>query len=106
MIAIRKFFASILNEVRVRISYAERLNSEDPQEKTLTEEQKLALSEIDEKYRAKAAEREIFLKQKLGDAVSKGEMQEAEAIRKQISSEKRRIEDDCEAAKDKVRNES
>lgn len=84
----------------------ERLNSEDPQEKTLTEEQKLALSEIDEKYRAKAAEREIFLKQKLGDAVSKGEMQEAEAIRKQVSSEKRRIEDDCEAAKDKVRNES
>lgn len=84
----------------------ERLNSEDPQEKSLTEEQKMALSEIDEKYRAKAAEREIFLKQKLGDAVSKGEMQEAEAIRKQISSEKRCIEDDCEAAKDKVRNES
>ena len=43
----------------------ERLNSEDPQEKTLTDEQKLALSEIDEKYRAKAAEREIFLEQKL-----------------------------------------
>ena len=84
----------------------ERLNSEDPQEKSLTEGQKMALSEIDEKYRAKAAEREIFLKQKLGDAVSKGEMQEAEAIRKQIFSEKRCIEDDCEAAKDKVRNES
>ena len=84
----------------------ERLNSEEPQEKSLTEEQKMALSEINEKYRAKAAEREIFLKQKLGDAVSKGEMQEAEAIRKQIFSEKRCIEDDCEAAKDKVRNES
>ena len=84
----------------------ERLNSEEPQEKILTEEQKLALSEIDEKYRAKTAEREIFLNQKLGDAISKGEMQEAEAIRRQISSEKNRIQDECEAAKDKVRNES
>lgn len=84
----------------------ERLNSEDPQEKTLTDEQKLALSEIDEKYRAKAAEREIFLEQKLGDTISKGEMQEAEAIRRQISNEKNRIKDECEAAKDKVRDES
>lgn len=84
----------------------ERLNSEEPQEKPLSEDQKKALAEIDERYRAKAAEREIFLKQKLGDAISKGEMREAEAIRKQISSEKRRIEDDCEAAKDKVRNEA
>jgi len=83
-----------------------RLNSEEPQEKPLSEDQKKALAEIDERYRAKAAEREIFLKQKLGDAISKGEMREAEAIRKQISSEKRRIEDDCEAAKDKVRNEA
>ena len=84
----------------------ERLNSEDPQKKALSEEQKLALSEIDEKYRAKAAEREIFLKQKLGDAISKGEMQEADAIRRQISSEKNCIQEECEAAKDKVRNES
>jgi hypothetical protein len=84
----------------------ERLNSEEPQEKPLSEDQKKALAEIDEKYRAKAAEREIFLKQKLGDAISKGDMQEAGAIRKQISSEKRRIEDDCEAAKEKIRNEA
>ena len=84
----------------------ERLNSEEPQEKPLSEDQKKALAEIGEKYRAKAAEREIFLKQKLGDAISKGDMQEAGAIRKQISSEKRRIEDDCEAAKDKIRNEA
>ena len=84
----------------------ERLNSESPQEKPLTDEQKKALAEIDEKYRAKAAEREIFLNQKLGDAISKGEMQEAEAIRKQISSETNRIQDECETAQDKIRIES
>ena len=82
----------------------ERLNSEEPQEKPLTDEEKQALAEVDEIYRAKAAEREIFLNQQLDAALAKGEMQEAEAIREQIASEKARIEDERETQKNKIRN--
>ncbi len=82
----------------------ERLQQEHPDTKPLTAEMKQRLAEIDEKFKAKIAEREVFLSQQLSDALSKGEMQEADAIRKQISSEKTRLEEEREHQKDKVRN--
>lgn len=82
----------------------ERLQQENPDTKPLTAEMKQRLAEIDEKFKAKIAEREVFLSQQLSDALSKGEMQEADAIRKQISSEKTRLEEEREHQKDKVRN--
>jgi|ETNmetMinimDraft_22_1059887.scaffolds.fasta_scaffold00014_21 hypothetical protein len=84
----------------------ERLKQGDEgEEKPLTEEVKQALAEIDEKYKAKIAEREIFLSQKLQDTLSKGDMAEAEAIRAQMASEKARLEEEREAAKEKTRAE-
>lgn len=82
----------------------ERLQENEPAKPALTDEMKSALAEVDEKFNAKIAEREIFLTQKLAAATSMGEMTEADAIRKQISSEKARIEEDRETAKDKIRN--
>ena len=83
----------------------ERLAKEDPNaNKTLSDEQKKELAAIDEKFKAKFAEREIFLKQKLEEANRSGDFPAAEDIQKQIASEKARIEEDCEFEKEKVRN--
>ena len=76
---------------------------DDGDDTPVSEETKEALAAIDEKFKAKIAEREIFLSQQLQSALSKGEMDEAEAVRTQISSEKTRLEEDREFAKDKIR---
>ena len=83
----------------------ERLNASDPDAvKPLTEQQKNELSEIDQRYKAKKAEREIFLNKQLEEALLKGESEEAENITKQISNEKLRLEDEREEEKNKIRN--
>ena len=76
---------------------------DDGDDAPISEETKIALAAVDEKFKAKIAEREIFLSQQLQSALSKGEMHEAEAIRTQIASEKTRLEKDREFAKDKIR---
>ena len=82
----------------------ERFKEDDSgDERPVSEEMKKALATVDEKFKAKIAERDIFLSQQLQTALSKGEMHEAEAIRTQIASEKARLEEDREAAKDKIR---
>ncbi len=83
----------------------ERLNASDPDAvKPLTEQQKKELFEIDQRYKAKKAEREIFLNKQLEEALLKGESEEAENITKQISNEKLRLEDEREEEKNKIRN--
>lgn len=81
----------------------ERLAAKDGAEKPLTEEKKKKLAEIDEKYRAKIAEREIFLNQKLVQAQSAGQFRDADDIRKQLANERSRLEDERDAQKEKVR---
>tara|TARA_B100001013_G_C24583471_1_gene431633 strand:+ start:483 stop:770 length:288 start_codon:yes stop_codon:yes gene_type:complete len=83
----------------------ERLNASDPDAvKPLTEQQKKELFEIDQRYKAKKAEREIFLNKQLEEALLKGESEEAENITKQISNERLRLEDEREEEKNKIRN--
>lgn len=85
----------------------ERLDKSDPSSKhTLNDEQKARLAEIDLIYQGKLAEREIFLKQKLESALTAGNAEEADQMRTQISSEKSRLEEEREAEKNRVRNES
>ena len=83
----------------------ERLRSEDTSErKELTDAQKAEISEIDQKFKAKAAEREIFLKKQIAEAELNGNYEELGQLQKQLRSELDVIEEDKEAAKDKVRN--
>lgn len=84
----------------------ERLAAEDGDRKSITEEQKAKLAEIDEKYRAKIAEKEVFLKPKIAQANAKGDRTEADAISRQLASEKVRLEEERETKKDQVRKES
>jgi len=82
----------------------ERLRASDPDAgKPLTAEQKAKLAEIDRLYRGRLAEREIFLKKQLDEAVQAGNEEEVGKIRKQLANEKARIEEECDADKERVR---
>lgn len=82
----------------------ERLQESDPDKQPVTDEMRKALAAVDEKFDAKVAERRIFLTQTLATATANQDLQEVELIQKQISSEKARIEEERETAKDKIRN--
>jgi competence protein ComEC len=82
----------------------ERLQQASPS-LALTEEQKKELGEIDSTYRAKIAEKELFLKEQIRKAQAAGKPDEAESLEKQLASEIRRLQDDCEAKKEKLRGE-
>jgi hypothetical protein len=82
----------------------ERLNQSEPKNsKPLTAEQKARLAEIDRVYKGKLAEREIFLKKQLDEALAAQKFEDVEKIRKQLVSERARFDEDREAEKDRVR---
>ncbi len=82
----------------------ERLAKSDPAAgRPLTAEQKARLAEIDTVYRGKIAEREIFLKKQLDEALAAQNFDEADKVRKQIAGEKARLEEEREDEKERVR---
>ena len=82
----------------------ERLAKSDPSSSApLTPQQKGRLAEIDRVYQGKLAEREIFLKKQLEDALSDQKLEEAEKIKQQLSNERARLEEEREAEKEAVR---
>lgn len=82
----------------------ERFKDEDDASPPLTAEQKAALAEIDKKYQARIAEREVFLNGQLQAARKSRNSEEFGRIEKQLRNEKLRLEEEKEAAKDKVRS--
>lgn len=82
----------------------ERLQKDGPTI-SLTGEQKAQIAEIDSSYRAKIAEKELFLKDQIRKARASQEYGEAESLEKQLSIEVRRLQEDCEAKKEKLRAE-
>jgi hypothetical protein len=83
----------------------ERLSKADPGSSTaVTPEQRKQLAEIDRVYKGRIAEREIFLRQQLEQALAGRNADDVDKIRKQIASEKTRLEEDREAEKDRVRS--
>jgi len=80
----------------------ERLQRASPS-LSLTEEQKKELAEIDSKYRAKIAEKELFLKGQVRKAQAEVKADEIDSLEKQLASEVRRLQEECEAAKEKLR---
>jgi hypothetical protein len=83
----------------------ERLSKSDPQSsKALTPAQRSSLAEVDKVYLGKIAEREIFLKQQLEKAMAGRDADEVDKIRKQMASERSRLEEEREAEKDGIRS--
>lgn len=80
----------------------ERLSKQSPQVK-LTDEQKKELAELDSRYAAKVAEREIFLKGELAKAAEKGDFEACEQLEKQLVSERKTLQVELEEKKEQVR---
>ncbi len=80
----------------------ERLAKNAPAVK-LTDEQKRALAELDARYRAKIAEREIFLQGEIQKAVAKGDAEALAQLEKQLASDRKSLQAELEARKEAVR---
>ena len=80
----------------------ERLNKSAPAKKVSGEQKKL-LAELDAKYAAKIAEREIFVKGELAKVAAKGEFEAIEQLEKQLVSDRKSLQAELEEKKEKVR---
>lgn len=82
----------------------ERLAKSDPDaNKPLTPEQKSRLADIDRVYKGKFAEREIFLKKQLDEALNDQKFEELDKIKQQLANERARLEEEREEEKNRVR---
>ncbi len=81
----------------------ERLEKAAPSVK-LTEAQRAEIAELDSLYKAKIAEKEVFLGGELRKAQAAGDYQELEAIQTQLQRELRRLQTECEERKERVRS--
>lgn len=81
----------------------ERLSAKDGAAKPVSDATKKAMAEIDAKYRAKIAEREILTTQAEAAARAAGERETVRALRERLARERAALEAECEAAKEKLR---
>lgn len=79
----------------------ERMGGND---KPLNEEQKAKIAEIDSKYKAKIAERKIFLEKSVQDAIAKGDISEADEARQILAQEISKLEAKVDSEKEKIRS--
>lgn len=81
----------------------ERLQKASPTV-AITEQQKAEIAEIDSLAKAKTAEKEVFLRDLITKAQAAGKFEEVAELEQQLSREMRRIQEDCEAKKERVRS--
>jgi hypothetical protein len=80
----------------------ERLNKATPTVK-ITEKQKQALAEIDSKYTAKIAQRELLVKDELGKAAEKGDYEAMQQLERQLISDRKSLHAEMEEKKEQIR---
>ena len=80
----------------------ERLEKKTPSV-PLTNEQKAQIAEIDSTFKARIAERGLFLKGEIRKAQDAGNLDEAESLQKQLTVDIRRLTEEGEAKKEKLR---
>jgi hypothetical protein len=80
----------------------ERLQKQSPSA-PLTAEQKTQIAEIDSLYRAKMAEKELLLSEQIRREEQAGASAEVDQLRQQLASEIRRLQNECEDKKGRVR---
>ena len=79
----------------------ERLSKSSPTTK-LTEQQKKEIAELESIYKAKVADREIFVKGEIAKAVDKGDGEAIEQLEKQLISDRKALQAELEEKKEKV----
>jgi hypothetical protein len=80
----------------------ERLNQTAPAAK-LTGAQKKQLAELDSKYAAKIAEREIALRDEIAKAAAAGDAEKVELLQQQLVKERKKLQAELEEKKEHVR---
>ena len=80
----------------------ERLNKASPTVK-LTAQQKKQLAELDSRYAAKIAEREIALKDEINKFVNAGDGEKMEQAQRQLGEDRRKLQGELEEKKERVR---
>jgi uncharacterized protein YydD (DUF2326 family) len=80
----------------------ERLNRDTPLTKS-TPEQIARVNEIDEIYRAKIAEREVFLQSKISTAQLSGRFEEAAELKQELARDVAVLREEAETKKEKAR---
>lgn len=78
----------------------ERLEAKSPTQK-ITDTQRAEIAEIDSLFQSKIAERRLLIDSEIAN--SNGNPMEIEALKKQLSSEVRRLEEEAESRKERVR---
>jgi len=80
----------------------ERLNKSAPVTK-ITAAQKQQLAELDSKYAAKVAEREIALQDEIARVAASGDYEKMEQLQQQLVNERKAIQTELEKKKDRIR---
>ena len=78
----------------------ERLEKSAPSV-SLTDAQKAQIAEIESSYRAKIAEKELFLTDQIRNSATS--VDETNSLKQQLTVEVRRLQEDCEEKKEKLR---
>ncbi len=93
------------NESQMKTAYElamERLGKNAPVAK-LTAAQKKQLAELDSKFAAKVAEREISLQDEIAKAADAGEFEKVEQFQQQLVNERKAIQAELEDKKERIR---
>ena len=81
----------------------ERLNKSSPAPAKPTGEQKKRLADLDAEYKAKIADREIFLKGEIEKAVGKGDSEAFEQLQAELVRDRKTLRAELEEKKETVR---
>ena len=82
----------------------ERLAKSSPTVK-LTAAQKKQIAELDSKYKAKIAQKEIQLKEEIIQAAGQGDVIKAEQLEQELVRERAKLTAELEEKKERIRNE-
>ena len=80
----------------------ERLNKTSPTVK-LTGQQKKEIAELESKYKAKLAEREIALKDQIAQAAGADDFEKMEKLEQELAGERKKLQAELEEKKERVR---
>lgn len=80
----------------------EKLEKQSPSA-SLSKEQKREIADVESSYRARIAEKEVFLNGQIEKARATGDAQAVADLEKQLAYEVKSLRESCEAKKEKVR---
>jgi len=81
----------------------ERLTKSSPTTK-LTDEQKKEIADLESRYKAKIAERELLVEGERAKAAVGGDFEALEQLEKQLVSDRKSLQNELEEKKERIRN--